>query len=264
MYLDNVTVDQNSENIELTWHGENTHDIVEYNIHRSDNNIDFNQLFTEPNTASSFETKVDYSADPNTQSYYYQIEGLNKCNEVVVQSQVSQSIFLTLEPINDHNEYINWSGGVEEYQLQKENNVSTWNIIQSSSMPITQKPYNDSSGCYRILATEIINQFGHSQTSYSNVVCVIDELKAFVTTAINPTSENNTFKIIGEGIDHSKSSYQIFNRWGEMIAEQPTNQSWDATYQGTQVPPGVYVYIVNLTGLLGETETQKGIVNVIR
>ena len=209
-------------------------------------------------------SEIDPSADPDKQSYYYQIEAINKCEEAVIQSNISQSIFLTLSPTNNHNEYINWDGGVQQYQLTKQGQLSTWNTLEVSTSVISNKDYTDSLGCYRMAAVENINQYGEQALSLSNIVCTQLKLTAYITTAVNPQSDNNRFLVKGQGIDHDKSSFQIYNRWGEKIADMPTDKSWNATYKGAPVQSGVYVYIVKLTGLLGETEIQKGIVNVLK
>lgn len=47
----------------------------------------------------------------------------------------------------------------------------------------------------------------------------------------------------------------IFNRWGQKISElKDIKDGWDGTYDGVQVPDGVYVYII-------EVETKSGTIN---
>ena len=124
--------------------------------------------------------------------------------------------------------------------------------------------FNDSVGCYRVTAKEVINQFSTVALSQSNIICLYDSLRIFVPTAINPTTENNKFVVRGAGIDHTTSRYRIYTRWGEKIADLPTNEPYYFYYQNEQVPAGTYVYIINLFGVLGEKKTEKGVIHVIK
>jgi gliding motility-associated-like protein len=264
LYLETVSVTDIGDKIDISWHCENIKDVIRYDIYRSNDNVTFNQELSKTTNNPLDFSVTDPSADPNKQSYFYQVDAINKCEEVIIQSEISQSIFLTITPMNDHNEYINWDGGVKEYWLTKKTTLSTWNTLESSSTTIIGDDYTDSLGCYRIVANESLNQYAKQAQSLSNIVCSQLKLTAYVTTAINPNSDNNQFVVKGQGIDHDKSSFQIYNRWGEKIADMPTDQTWKGTFNGSPVQSGVYVYIVKLTGLLGETETQKGIVNVLK
>ena len=61
---------------------------------------------------------------------------------------------------------------------------------------------------------------------------------------------------------------QIFNRWGELIFETSNvNESWDGRYKNQPGDIGVYVWVVNYTGLRRATlfsESLSGNVTLIR
>ncbi len=64
--------------------------------------------------------------------------------------------------------------------------------------------------------------------------------------AFNPSSSiaaNTTFTVIGNIGAISKFKLDIFNRWGQLIftSTDPT-VGWDGTYNGSEVPVGIYVY----------------------
>jgi len=122
----------------------------------------------------------------------------------------------------------------------------------------------ETAGCYRVVAYENTNSLGYGSISYSNVQCRYDSLSFFVTTAISPNGINNKFVIKGVGIDQTKSTYEIYNRWGELIQQANISQPWFAEYKNTPVPSGMYIYIAKIYGILGEYKTQSGTVNVIR
>lgn len=268
LYLSLATVyddiDREIATPSITWQTDNTQDVSNFSISRGTNKD--NLLFTrnsQPILGQTNYTFDDFTQNAKDRSYLYKVDALDLCNDTIQTSNISQTIHLKLMPDIVHNEYINWDVGVSNYTLQKHNG-STWNTLEAQSNPFNLTEYNDSTGCYRIAATEIINQFNSTAISYSNIVCIEKKLRFEVATGINPLSENNRFIIVGEGIDHNKSTYSIFNRWGEMIVNNPTNKPWYADYRGSTVPAGIYIYVANIQGKLGEKQTIKGTVNVIR
>ena len=76
-----------------------------------------------------------------------------------------------------------------------------------------------------------------------------------------------------EGInDEWKVSYksiisfecQIFNRWGQKIAElTDPSQGWDGRYHGKLVPAGVYYYVIRAIGSDGKEYKLNGDINII-
>ena len=150
--------------------------------------------------------------------------------------------------------------GAESYRLEKHNGF-TWNVVEENTGPIEKGELTLESGCYRIVAREKNNE---TNISHSNEVCINKPLNVYITTALNPQGLNKNFSIKGEGIDHNQSFYTIYNRWGEIIKKSKTNEPWDGYYNGNLVAPGIYLYIVDIQGYLGEKLQDKGVVNVVR
>lgn len=87
----------------------------------------------------------------------------------------------------------------------------------------------------------------------------------FVPNAFSPNSDGNNdiWSINGPGIKDVKAL--LFNRWGEKVFESnEQSQGWDGYYKGELQEPGVYVYVVDVVYLNGETATQKGSLTLIR
>lgn len=59
---------------------------------------------------------------------------------------------------------------------------------------------------------------------------------------------------------------KIFNRWGELLYENPGmfNQGWDGTYDGEPQDVGVYTYFIKATGMDGRTIRQSGNITLLR
>ena len=268
VYLTLATVYDEIDNTKampsITWQIDNLTDISSFSVLSGTESQNMLPIASKSISKGQLEYFYDdLQKDAKTQSFTYQINAVDNCYDTIQSSEISKTIHLAIKPQIVHNEYVNWDVGVKSYLLQKHNG-STWNTLYSQSDLIQDIDFSDSSGCYQIAATEKINRFDSATTSYSNIVCLQKPLVFNIATAINTGSDNNRFIIIGEGIDHTKSHYSIFNRWGEKIVDKRTDEPWYADYKGKSVLPGSYVYIANIVGLLGQTETIKGVLNVIR
>lgn len=110
-----------------------------------------------------------------------------------------------------------------------------------------------------------------------------DLLNIFVTTerAINvPTgftpnnggpAENNLLRVHGKSkMVANIASFQVFDRWGELLYEAFDFQvndpdiGWDGTFKGKNMPPGVYVWYANVNYVDGISENYKGHTTLIR
>ena len=261
-YISNVSVTNNTE-VEIDVYLEDYIDQEEILIYKLNPSYDF-VLSKKLGVSNQYSYNVlDPNVVVNELSYTYQTKLVNKCKDTVVVSNTAQSILLKLQPSVLYNSYINWLGGVDRYLLQYSNNRSTWNDINSSidtSVYLSEiKP-----GCYRIEAHQGPNSLFFNKTSYSNVECVQDSLRVFPTSAINLNTTNNEFVIKGTGIDSKKSSYQIYNRWGEKLVDRNTSSTWNGTYKGEEVPAGLYIYTINIIGFSGEKRIIKGTLYVIK
>ncbi|MBR9859893.1 hypothetical protein GYB22_03945 [bacterium] len=262
LYLSRVTV-IGDEDISLEWESDDLRDIKTYQILRADNSGVPSTYNSVPGTQSQNYTYTDVATNVHDQFYSYKIESYNYCDELVLESNTSNSIFLEIDPGLSHNPYLNWDGGVEQYILHHQGQgSSTWNTIDVSSNEIFYQTL-DTGGCFYIEAVENQNSYGYNKNSISNIECIIPDLNVYVPNSMNLGSENNRFIVLGTGIDHSKSRYQVFNRWGEMLVDNNTNVPWYGDYRGERVMQGIYVYTITVYGLKGEKQTYKGVLRVI-
>lgn len=103
-----------------------------------------------------------------------------------------------------------------------------------------------------------------SVTSTSNTVQVIPYMSIYIPNSFTPNGDglNDTFGAHGEAI--MDYHMQVFNRWGQMVFETTNyNARWDGTYDGTQVPQGLYVYKVSAKGITGKRTQKDGTVTVV-
>jgi gliding motility-associated-like protein len=103
-------------------------------------------------------------------------------------------------------------------------------------------------------------------------ITVIPTLNIFVPSIFSPNGDNiNDRLFIQANPSHVRiQSFDVFDRWGNLVygvkdvSPGPTQNSWDGTFNGKPLGPGVYVY--HLVALLSNNLTvqQKGDVTLIR
>lgn len=214
--------------------------------------------------ADAFIRFNDVETEPEKHFYSYQLESVNVCNESVGISNHKNSIHLTLVDNSlVFNHLRGFIGNVAYYQI----NVSyddgfTWNTYAETNDTVIYD-IKDTLSCYQIIAIEQNNPRYDNQESASNVVCLAGPFWAEVPNALTTKDliKNNEFKVLGGGIDHNKSYYEIFNRWGQIIHRSSTKETWKPN--NMDVLSGQYIYLVRIIGIKGETKTMKGMLTII-
>ncbi len=129
------------------------------------------------------------------------------------------------------------------------------------AFPVNTVRYNllvtDSAGC----------------TARDEILIIVDkEKRLFIPNVIKPSSDgqNNIVSVFaGEEVSKVRSM-RIFDRWGELLFENlnflPNDPAfgWSGQAKGQDVSPGVYVYVVEVEYVNGETEVFSGDVTVVR
>jgi len=99
-------------------------------------------------------------------------------------------------------------------------------------------------------------------------VFVIADHKLWVPNAFTPNSDGNNdfFQVFGNYKAMKNFGIKIFDRWGEMVFESESPEfTWDGTFKGALMPPGVYVYVLE-TGFIDGSDPvhMKGSLTSIR
>ncbi|MBY0480083.1 MAG: gliding motility-associated C-terminal domain-containing protein [Chitinophagaceae bacterium] len=133
-----------------------------------------------------------------------------------------------------------------------------WNSGFSTSNNFTVKQ----PGNYTV---SITNQCG-SKSASINVSSICDA-EIFIPTAFTPNGDglNEKFKILTQP-DYQLNSFDIYNRWGEIVFRTTDlNKGWDGNFKGQLQPSGIYTYSISLTSLkTGKQFFKKGAVQLIR
>jgi gliding motility-associated-like protein len=102
----------------------------------------------------------------------------------------------------------------------------------------------------------VTNELGCTDT-ISRIICVENKVVIYIPNVFSPNSDgqNDVFKMEAFGINDVM--WTIYTRWGEVVFESGTmDDSWDGTFKGKNLDPGVYVirltYTDQATGERGE------------
>lgn len=104
------------------------------------------------------------------------------------------------------------------------------------------------------------------------LVAVRKDHRVYIPNIIYPQSNNgNNIVTVWSGAEVAiVKVMRIFDRWGELIFENQNfspndpQLGWDGTFHGEFVNPAVFIYLVEVEYIDGETEIIKGDVTVIR
>ncbi|MBL7828643.1 MAG: choice-of-anchor L domain-containing protein [Saprospiraceae bacterium] len=103
------------------------------------------------------------------------------------------------------------------------------------------------------------------------LVSVEKPRKVFVPTAFTPNGDFVNDLLLVHGQKTSKAlNFRIYDRWGEIVYEakdfafNDETIGWDGTFRGQPMDPGVYVWVLEVEYVDGETEVYKGNTTLIR
>jgi len=110
------------------------------------------------------------------------------------------------------------------------------------------------------------NTQGCSDSTCHDVI-IENDLIFFVPNTFTPDEDNKNevFTISGSGLTDITYSFEVFNRWGELIwSKVEEGDSWDGTHDNVLCPEGVYIWVMKITDQGPDNKTTIGSVNLIR
>lgn len=267
----NVSVVDNIS-IQLAWEELPLDQLFEYYLLEKSGAGRYEVLTTFP-AEMPITSYLDEAVSVQDQSYYYRVFGIDSCGDQTLIGRIGKSILLSGKKqrngaLLNWTPYEEWESGVEYYDLEVLDETTNQFIhvgqtaggITTFVDSITYLPQYQY--CYRVIAHELN---GNSSESISNYACVEMPPLLYTPNAFTPNGDgfNDEFFIKGDFID--SFHLMIFSRWGSKIFESRDMQAgWDGTYQGNQVPEGVYVFRVIASGFDGRDISRAGTVTVIR
>ncbi len=134
----------------------------------------------------------------------------------------------------------------------------TWNTGASSENTNTIKQ----DGKFSVT----VNNYCGTKTANINVLAICDA-PLYIPNGFTPNADglNEVFRIPPTSSYHL-NSFQIYNRWGELIFKtSDINLGWDGKYKGLQQPSGIYTYSISVTSVkTKKTTLRNGSIQLIR
>ncbi|MBL7927231.1 MAG: gliding motility-associated C-terminal domain-containing protein [Bacteroidia bacterium] len=279
-YLKRVTVDQPGQ-VLIESYVDTAADVSRYELLRSDNGgtsytVIAQQLFAGQ-TEISF---IDNTAQTDGLSHLYKVVDVSTCNKPVFESNIGQTILLKTTPFEnlvnklEWNAYIDWSGGVLQYNIYRYYN-GIWSAAPIATVPASSLSYFDNISsfidgtgefCYLVEAVEGLgNIYNYQMKSESNEHCAVQEPHLYLPNAFTPDGLNPIFKPYM--IYYLRDGYQmqVFNRWGQLVFETgDTESGWNGKFKGEPAPAGVYVYHIKVIGANGKIIEKRGTISLLR
>ncbi len=260
----NATV-ESSRSIKLFWDIPTEQRVKEYRIRRSGGEA-YQRI-----TAEAQALDTDLALD---QRYCYDIFYINDCDISSPVTAFACPVFLKGNSqeagiINlNWTSYQNSNNSFEYYVLQKLDD--DLQVYQEITLPSSIGPqFQDTEAKtdrqvmrYRI---KTVIEESTQVLSYSNIVEVVQPFRIFFPNAFTPNGDgrNDTFE--PKGLFINQFEMRVYGRNGKLLfTSQDLSQGWDGSYQGTQMPSGVYVYLVEITDFVGQTFTKRGTFNLIQ
>lgn len=269
--------------IELVLVTETGKSIQKLNVYKAINNGGFSLWQIVPFTGGTLNLlDNNVNTQINTYRYYFTTEG--PCSNIFDTSQIAETILLNVLMIQPGNQNLTWSlyndfiKNTESQQVLLSNDPnfdksSTWNILSTENN--TSIAYNDATNfgtnqeqiCYCIRAIENNPSltYNRKDTSYSNIQCLTADPIVFFPNAIQLNGFNTVFKPKGVFIDYEKSSFTIYNKWGQIVYETNDIQTgWNGLVNNELVQSDVYAYTATIIGINGKILTFDGTLTVLK
>lgn len=201
----------------------------------------------------------------------YKVISENVCSFPEDTTQASNNIVLRLNETNtinlNWNGYSTWNNGVKEYVIyratgsNRSDAVNFTEIKRTNDSTETDNPFQDEISCYYVTAIENLG----TGISKSNTVCNERSGEIYFPNAIRPSS-NQLFKFIGIGIDLTQTTFQVYNRYGQLVYQtNDFTNGWNGTNNNSEaLPIDVYFFTAEIQQNNGKKTTKKGNITILR
>ena len=257
--------------------------VQKINIYKAESSSPFSfwqSINTNGGTINLIDNGVNVHS--KTYSYYYTSEG--PCNLIFDSSQIAKTILLNLVMVNPGDQNLSWNLYDRFIKLSENQQVllsnspdynksSPWNILSTISNSTINYQDNTTLGtnqqqicyCIRAIENNANITFNRKDTSYSNIECVTADPIVYFPNAMQINGFNTVFYPKGVFIDYTKSSFFIYDRWGQIVYETTDIQKgWDGKINDEFVQSDVYAYKAIITGLNGKVLYFDGTLTVLK
>jgi hypothetical protein len=278
VYINSVSVNPSSKNIELTFTVDNANTYKGSNIYKSEDGINYKKIDFVASSATNPIIYNDANVKTSSQNYFYKIQIADDCDNPGVWSDSSKSILLHVKNNEEDkfnntltwDDYLLWNAGVESYNIYR----AVDGVFDSSpiaNVPLTTKTYvdnvqnfipNQGKFSYYIEAIEANgNIYGFKDKATSNAADAYVEADIFVPNAFAPKGLNKVWLPVTQYVEKTDYKVMVFNRWGTKVFETTSDtEGWT----GEGATDEVYVYIIEYKNARGEFIQLKGHLTLVR
>lgn len=214
---------------------------------------------------------IDITANPDKQSYCYEINYTDECGSTSFPSPAFCSVFLESKDMKT----LNWttdSPFAGEPVVSKEvtyieettGSIQIEHIYANTttfSHKMNLEPFEEFAK-YQIKSTD-----ANGRISYSNSLTIPIEASFYFPTAFSPNndSQNDMLEIKGKTKRVTSYDLSIFTKWGEKIFHTTNKDAtWDGTFRTKELPMGVYTYQLKATTNTNEKINKNGSIWLLR
>jgi hypothetical protein len=278
VYINSVSVNTASKQIELTFTVDTTNPFKGCNIYKSEDGITYSKLTFVNSSTLMPQTYTDANVKTAEKKYYYKIEATDDCGNPGVWSDSSKSIVLQVSNDNENiffntlswDDYTTWNAGVESFNIYRAVNgiFDPTPIINVSAGTRTYtddiQNYVSAQGkfSYYVEAVEGSgNIYGFKDQAKSNPADAYVEVNVFVPNAFAPKGLNSVWLPVAQYVEKTDYKVMVFNRWGDKVFETHSDvEGWT----GDAATDEVYVYLIEYKNARGEYIQLKGHLSILR
>ena len=224
---------------------------------------------------------LDDDVDTDWGPWTYRCSYLDSCGNPGAYANENTTIFVSgsADQYNMINSlswtpYTQFDGSIQNYQAYR-NAYGTWENIPFQVLPDgtyqlqddVSQLRNKGEVCYKIMALENLNQYGLTDSSFSNELCLKYDPLMFVPNAFTPDGLNPIFLPVVQNVDPDKYTFSIIDRWGQVVFE--TNdpaKGWDGIIEKSGLPATNDVFQYRIELIINKTDAivKQGYVTLIR
>lgn len=270
-----------SGRVEISCHVDPAGDVQAYLLYSSKTpNGNYTLVGTQSYTPNSNIVFSDPFAASDDGPVFYKVTAFDSCGKEFIESNIAATVFLTASESGEFvsdlqwTNYVGWQYPAGSYTIFRVTDGVTQPAPVASVGGDTlefEKDISSSAGgisdiCYVILAMEdSVNQFGFSDSAWSNIACVPLPAISYVPNAFTPAGLNPVFRPVVLFENPEQYSFRVFNRWGQLVYETSLpSEGWKGDFNGAESPTGVYAWQLIFRGMNRKEYTKSGTVTLIR
>jgi len=142
-----------------------------------------------------------------------------------------------------------------------------WYTTASGGSGNTEAPVvsTQTTGAYQFYVSQTVNGCESERAQVEVDVKHCCDGIIFIPDVFTPNGDgkNDVFRL-SMGYGYHVEQLRIFNRWGQLIFQEFSNESWDGTFNGVQVELGDYFYQAEISCIDGARIFRKGEIMLVR